>query len=1370
MNPENFRSVRRRALGLALGFSAACCLLPVQAQTVAADCATPGNDGNNFSIAGIVNSYYPGTANVAAGGRCISVGTRTGAATPIAAGDLLLVIQMQHATINNGDNSSYGDNVAGAPGGVTNHQTAGRYEYVAALGAVGASGGVGCGAGQVAIKGRGTSAGLINAYTSAARSGSTGRQTFQVIRVPQYNAAGFSGAVNAAYWDGNTGGVAVIDVVGRLDFGGQTLNANGRGFRGGGGRGLGGDGGAGNTDYRRAVTLNAHGAKGEGIAGTTRYLYNQETGALIDFAADEGYNNGGAARGAPGNAGGGGTDSNAIANDENSGGGGGANGGAGGIGGNAWQSNAVNGGHGGGAFAPGGTALDRIVLGGGGGAGARNNSANRQSSGGAGGGMILVQTGEFRGTGSITSNGAQGPFPDNDGGGGGGGGGTVVLRDHDGITTSDATGITISVAGAAGSNAWPNQAPGGTPGARHGPGGGGGGGRILLGPFLATGTTSFDGGVAGITTTANDTYGAGPGLTGSSASYTGTPPGILPGFQCAPLPVTLAHVDLRADGAGTKAVWATASERNTVSFQWFADAQAKSALQDKPTPSPRGNAAEPTGYQTLLKPAAGGRYWLAEYDHRGNREMHGPYEIGKPVGRSPLGQMIEWESINAQKRAAAKLRVGNAQSARLWVSERGFQRVRHEDLLAQGIDLGGVSNASIAVLRGAVPVPRRIAGASELFGDGSYIEFFAEPRNSLYGAEAVYRLVVDSAFARTITRDEREPGPSRPAWAWYNADYAPQNAYNFASPTDDPWYADRLLAFAGTPAGKDISLALSAIAQVPQVAHLQADLIGVTNWAGLDPDHHVRLSIGGQPVTEVIADGLTVFDLQYEMLLNTATQSIDARVEATGATGYSFDVVNIERVRLRYPRLAQAESGRWFADAVRHDGVQNDPSEQPPLGVSGELLADGFEDAVEVSRIDSLRVRNLPNAEVVAYARSGSTWRYLPNTRTLAAGSGWSAFLPGVKANDAVYVASTAAIARPRITSEPVLVDIQSGAASYLVISHAQFMQAAAPLLQHRQGQGMSTALVDVDQIYAQYGTGEPDPAAIQAYIAMAKARRGTRYVVIVGGDTYDYHDYLGVHSVSFVPTIYRATGEVVRYAPLDSVYADVDLDGVPDLAIGRLPVRTEAELATAISKIIQAETPRAAHSALLVSGASDPGNSFAGMNEDFAAQLSGNWALERADVDAIGVAAARAALFNGWGAGPTLISYVGHSAPGQWTYDPLLTAGDVASLASSPMVPTVAQWGCWNTYFVSPTANSLGQALLLQGAHGAAAIYGPAALTDISNHRGLAPGVFGGFAPGLRVGDVILRARIDLAAAGTRSTESMLGGNLLGDPAMILP
>ncbi len=80
----------------------------------------------------------------------------------------------------------------------------------------------------------------------------------------------------------------------------------GAGFRGGGG--VDKTGAAGSlTDEYTMSTNNANGSKGEGIAGTPRYVNYNFT--LIDNVV-EGYPSGSFARGAPGNAGGGATDSN----------------------------------------------------------------------------------------------------------------------------------------------------------------------------------------------------------------------------------------------------------------------------------------------------------------------------------------------------------------------------------------------------------------------------------------------------------------------------------------------------------------------------------------------------------------------------------------------------------------------------------------------------------------------------------------------------------------------------------------------------------------------------------------------------------------------------------------------------------------------------------------------------------------------------------------------------------------------------------------------------------------------------------------------------------------------------------------------------
>ncbi|AVP97463.1 hypothetical protein C7S18_09750 [Ahniella affigens] len=971
----------------------------------------------------------------------------------------------------------------------------------------------------------------------------------------------------------------------------------------------------------------------------------------------------------------------------------------------------------------------------------------------------------------MLANGAQGPTPDNDGAGGGGAGGTIIIRDNQSLTTSDASAIAISANGANGTNAWPTSDPGGaTTGNRHGPGGGGGGGRILRGPSMATGTRSVALGAAGTTTTDLSTYGAGPGTIGTDAEFSTTPPGMRPGFECAPLPVTLAHVDVRQDGGAIAAIWHTASEYQSVGFRWFGDSAATLPLDATLTPSERGNSTEPTAYQSRLTPSGSGQYWLAEFDIRGNRTMHGPYQLNQVVGAVPVAAQIDWRNVRQSLQTDAPAGT-NASAAKAFVTERGFQRIRFEDLLAAGVDLSGAPIAAVAVVRGDQPIARRVVSTDAVFGPGDQIEFFGEPRQSLYGREAVYRIEVAPERALEINTDASVPGTSMPAWAWQESIYAPEKAYNFASPTADPWYADRLLAHQGVPASKDVTLNLSAVADVSISAHLSVDLTGATNHIGQPPDHDVRLRVGGVAVQQVSADGLIPINLTHDLPLSPDQSSIAVGIDATGATPYPFDVMNLDAVRLNYPRLAVAGSGRWFAESVQFGAVANDPATAPPEPTVLPLLADGFETSAVTTVPPSLKVRGLDASDAVAYLRRRGNWYWLPEVRLAPESGTWNAFVPGVRTGDAVYIGTEQGFAKPRLAPAAATVNLERGQAEYLVISHALFMDGLAPLIQRRQAQGLTTDIVDVANLYDQYGLGEPDPEAIRRYIAKAIISRGTRYVLLVGGDTYDYRNDLGVGSVSFVPSLYRATSDIVRFAPLDSALADSDGDGVPDVPIGRLPVRTTAELQVLVDKILLTEiTVHPTHEMYLVSGGSDAGVSFAAMNDEFADNLSSDWTRNRAAIDELGLASVRGDLLARWRQNPSSISFVGHSAPGQWTYDPLFTNADVQQLAGSAAVPLVLQWGCWNTYYVSPSANSLAQTLLLQGPHGAAAVFGAAALTDISGHRRLGPEAFARLQSGLRIGDIIQAARLSLANQGLNLIEPMQGSNLLGDPAMILP
>ncbi|MEA2570292.1 MAG: hypothetical protein QOI24_2293 [Acidobacteriota bacterium] len=330
------------------------------------------------------------------------------------------------------------------------------------------------------------------------------------------------------------------------------LSVTGVGFRGGAGRQLAGGAGA-NTDYRTTAATATNASKGEGIAGTPRYLFNN-TATVLDTTID-GYPNGSSGRGAPGNAGGGGTDGNPVANDENTGGGGGGNAGDGGGGGNAWNSSSATGGYGGTFEAP---TTTRLVMGGGGGAGTSNNGTAAgsvilgtnaiNSSGQAGGGIVLIRANELLGTGTIAANGSHALDVSNDAGGGGGAGGTVVIDTRFGSLTT----LTITARGGNGGNAWLAQAspcsnptcpPNARdfPGERHGPGGGGGGGAIYLSSSAAS--TDVTGGTNGLTTTDLDNFGSGPGLAGIVSTPLAVVAGAEGGYSCAVADLAVTNAD-----------------------------------------------------------------------------------------------------------------------------------------------------------------------------------------------------------------------------------------------------------------------------------------------------------------------------------------------------------------------------------------------------------------------------------------------------------------------------------------------------------------------------------------------------------------------------------------------------------------------------------------------------------------------------------------------------------------------------------------------------------------------------------------------------------------------------------------------------------
>lgn len=809
------------------------------------------------------------------------------------------------------------------------------------------------------------------------------------------------------------------------------------------------------------------------------------------------------------------------------------------------------------------------------------------------------------------------------------------------------------------------------------------------------------------------------------------------------LPVTLAWVASERTGDGIALRFATASETANAGFRiWGLDRDGKRVdlgIVRSETP----DTFVPQNYEARVRGKGIVAIEIEDVALTGRNRLHGPFAVGAEVGKQPVGAEIDWASIKAEAGIAGPLDAFNpshralledartrpgpvAGSGRglLLVREEGIHRVSHEELLAAGIDLTGVPVAQIAVVNNGVGVARHIESGSPVFGPGSYIEFIGRPQLTLASPVDAYVLQVDAAKAVQVKAMDVPSG-----WLGVTAAediHRVDRAYSFASATSDPWYDQGLLAWGG-------AASLSRTFDLPNFAggSVALDFLswGIADFAGTGADHHVVVRVNGSEVLDERFDGFVPLERTVDLTGLVSESGNVLEVEAPGDTGYELDYVAFEGFVVRYSRQTVAIGGRFEGSA------------KLPFAIGG--FADGGE-PVSVWSLQggkAQRSRPQPVGGQVSVVGGG----------TVFAAQGTALLHPGL----------VAGVPQAK----------QASSAEYLIVTHPALAGAVGNLVALEESRGLSTEVVTVDQIFAAYSDHAASAEALRSFLAASYHSGNLRYVLLVGSDTTDPYDHLGLGSVSYVPTAYLPYASIVTFSPTDEHLVDFDGNAVGEVPIGRLPVRTPAELDAVVAKLLAWEQNVAAggHAALLAAGASDSERAIADLNESYASSLSA-WSTTLAQVDDLGTTGARTALLAAINGGTPLVSFVGHSSMGQWDFTPLFRWQDVAGLTNAGAPNLVTQWGCWNSYYVEPNIESLSARLLRQPNAGAAATIGAMTLTTDSAHRELGNLFFARVGAGARtVGDALHGAKLDLAAQG-QGRDALLGMALLGDPAMSLP
>jgi hypothetical protein len=670
-------------------------------------------------------------------------------------------------------------------------------------------------------------------------------------------------------------------------------------------------------------------------------------------------------------------------------------------------------------------------------------------------------------------------------------------------------------------------------------------------------------------------------------------------------------------------------------------------------------------------------------------------------------------------------------SRRLLARERGLYGVSFEQVF--GGSRRALPASSLGLSRQGETVAFHLEPDNGVFGPGSTL-YFASEGESLnpYGREAVYELELGGAGLR-MPGSSAAPQGSPTSFYWQKL-RREENRYYQAGLVEahDLWLWDLLFA----PATKSYSFELSGLRPTTEPSRLEVWLQGVSDLAAT-PDHHLRIFVNRTLAAESNLEGKKPLKLEAEIPAGVLREGENLlEIQNVGDTGAPYSMVMLDRFELTYPRHLVAEGGRL-------EGRFSEPGVAEVEGLAANAV---------VLDVSEELPRWMRGAEATA---SGLRFR--------------------VEADRSYLLVSREAVRTPEVRATPASrLKSTLNQADYLVIGPPELLEAAQPLLDLRRDRGLRTRGVSIDDVYSEFGYGEPRPEAVREFLTFAYhhwRKPAPRYVLLLGDASYDFKDNLQTGVKNRVPPLLVKTSYL--WTASDPAYAAVSGEDIlPDLAIGRLPVANAEEARVLVEKIRAYETSGRVFegAVVLVADNADAAGNFEADAEEIASGLLSSRSPQRVYLGRLGSDSTRTEIRVAFDRGAALLSYLGHGGIHLWAHENIFNTAEVGSLAPQPQQPLVLTLNCLNGYFHFPYFNSLAEELIKTESKGAIAAFSPSGLSlntpaHLFHKLLLAELLSGRHA---RLGDAVLAAQAAYAASGA-FPELLSIYHLLGDPALRL-
>jgi hypothetical protein len=816
--------------------------------------------------------------------------------------------------------------------------------------------------------------------------------------------------------------------------------------------------------------------------------------------------------------------------------------------------------------------------------------------------------------------------------------------------------------------------------------------------------------------------------------------------------ITLQSFDATEDSQGRLFKWRTGFESECLGFHIYEERNGQrrrltSELIAGSSLMVGGNQQVSAGrnyqWQAGPNPRPGDKvqYFLEEVSLSGKPTVYGPYDpqVGPATGvaavSSPLlldlGRQGKSPDAGADRLglredlgpSAGRVRQPDGLYARpalkLQVSRDGLFRIGADKLLAAGLD-PQVDPRRLRLYVDGYETHMRVTGEDDgRLDPGDALEFYGIGADTPFTDKRVYWLAAGDAGARRLELEAARPQrQSRVASFPYAVEDRPRSVYFTALMNEE-----RENFFGPVIGDKPLERTLAVHHVAPGAAELRVRLQGVSEQA-----HAVTVSVNGRAVGSMTLDQRAnqenVFSLPAGLL--TEGDNVIALVSGTAE-----DVLMLDRLRLSYP----------------HRPVADQDAQRVVLPPGRGIQLDGFTTA-------QVRAFDVSHPDAVVEVPLTVTPGEYGHAAAISARpqGGTVLFVADRRLKDDLTLVPN----RPSDWSH------EPAGADMLIITHGSLAAEVEPLRRLREQQGLTVKVVDVEDIYDELTLGQKDPGAIRAFLQMAASRfpRRPRYVLLVGDASFDSRDYLGLGDHDLVPT--RLVDTWPLETASDDWFADLYDQGLPDMAIGRIPARTPAAARAIVDKIVNYNRVGPS-TALILSDLNTAGGNFSKAAQRAADALP---AEVGASLRLRGVAPGPTdppTVFDALNAGPLLVEYFGHGSVDLW--NGMLDADAASKLTNHDRLSLVVSLTCLNGFFQDARQTSMAEALLGAPQGGAVAVWASSGFTVFDNQKVLGDSfVRGVLQEGLTLGDAARRAKATITDLDIRRSWI-----LFGDPSQSL-